>query len=316
MRVFRSVAEAPADFGPSAVAIGNFDGVHLGHRGIMRRLVAEARDRGLIATVLTFDPHPARVLAPERAPKLIMTLEQRLRAFESEGVEAVLCLPFSIEFAKQTPEEFARTILVDRLRARLVIVGEDFKFGRAQSGDIKTMRALGAQLGFDVEPIVLLRDGKDRVSSTAIRAMIAQGKVSRACRKLGAPFALEGDVVKGEGVGSKQTVPTLNLAPRNEILPAHGVYVTRTSDPESGRKWPSITNIGIRPTFGGDHLTIETFLLSPLDGETPRHIEVQFLRYVREERKFENADALKRQIFRDVAVANRLHARLKRLGVG
>ncbi len=316
MRVFRSVAEAPADFGPSAVAIGNFDGVHLGHRGIMRRLVAEARARGLVATVLTFDPHPARVLAPERAPKLIMTIDQRLRAFESQGVEAVLCFPFSVEFAHETPEEFARTILVGRLRARLVMVGEDFKFGRAQSGDIETMRALGAQLGFDVEPIVLLRDGKDRISSTAIRAMIAQGSVSRACRKLGGPFALEGDIVKGEGVGSKQTVPTLNLAPRNEVLPAHGVYVTRTWDPETGRKWPSITNIGMRPTFGGDHLTVETFLLSPLDGETPRRIEVQFLRYVREERKFENPDALKRQIFKDVAVANRLHARLKRLGVG
>lgn len=316
MRIFRSVAEAPADFGPSAVAIGNFDGVHLGHRAIMRRLTAKARERGLIPTVLTFDPHPARVLAPGRAPKLIMTLEQRLRALESEGVEAVLCLPFSLEFAQQTPEEFARTILADRLRARLVMVGEDFKFGRAQSGDIETMRALGAQLGFDVEPIVLLRDGKDRVSSTAIRAMIAQGAVSTACRKLGAPFALEGEVVKGEGVGSKQTVPTLNLAPRNEALPAHGVYVTRTWDRESGRKWPSITNIGVRPTFGGDHLTVETFLLSPLEGETPRRIEVEFLRYVREERKFENAAALKRQIFRDIAVANRLHARLKRLGVG
>jgi riboflavin kinase/FMN adenylyltransferase len=316
MKVFRSVAEAPGDFGPSAVAIGNFDGVHLGHRGIMRHLVVEARKRGLIPTVLTFDPHPARVLAPERAPKLIMTLEQRLRAFESEGVEAVICLPFSIEFAQLTPEEFARTILADRLRARLVMVGEDFKFGRAQSGDIGTMRALGVQFGFDVEPIVLLRDGKDRVSSTAIRAMIAQGNVSKACRKLGAPFALEGDVVKGEGIGSKQTVPTLNLAPRNEVLPARGVYVTRTWDQESGRKWPSITNIGVRPTFGGENLTVETFLLSPLEGETPRRIEVQFLRYVREERKFDSADALKRQIFRDVAVANRLHARLKRLGVG
>jgi riboflavin kinase / FMN adenylyltransferase len=316
MKVFRSVAEAPADFGPSAVAIGNFDGVHLGHRAIMRRLTTEARERGLIPTVLTFDPHPARVLAPERAPKLIMTLGQRLRAFASEGVEAVLCLPFSLEFAQQTPEEFARTILAGRLRARLVMVGEDFKFGRAQSGNIETMRALGAQLGFEVEPIVLLRHGKDRVSSTAIRAMVAQGKVSRACRNLGAPFALEGEVVKGEGIGSKQTVPTVNLAPRNEVLPARGVYVTRTSDPESGRKWPSITNVGVRPTFGGERLTIETFLLSPLEGETPKRIEVQFLRYVREERKFENADALRRQIFRDVAVANRLHARLKRLGVG
>jgi riboflavin kinase/FMN adenylyltransferase len=316
MKVFRSVAEVPSSFGPSAVAIGNFDGLHTGHRGIMRRLTAEARERGLVATVLTFDPHPARVLAPERAPKLIMTLDQRLRAFEAEGIEAVLCLPFSVEFARETPEEFARSVLADLLRARLVMVGEDFKFGRGQSGDIGTMRALGAQFGFDVEPIVLLRAGGDRVSSTAIRGMIAKGEVSKACRKLGAPFALEGEVVKGEGIGSKQTVPTLNLAARNEILPAHGVYVTRCQDLETGRKWPSITNVGVRPTFGGDHLTVETFLLAPLEGGTPTRIEVRFLKFLREERKFENAEALKRQILRDAAAANRLHARLKRLGVG
>jgi riboflavin kinase/FMN adenylyltransferase len=316
MRVFRSVAEVLSSFGPSAVAIGNFDGVHTGHRGIMRRLTAEARERGLTATVLTFDPHPARVLAPERAPKLIMTLDQRLRAFEAEGIEAVLCLPFSVEFARETPEEFARSVLADVLRARLVMVGEDFKFGRGQSGDIGTMRSLGAQFGFDVEPIVLLRAGGDRVSSTAIRGMIAKGEVSKACRKLGAPFALEGEVVRGEGIGSKQTVPTLNLAPRNEILPVRGVYVTRCQDLETGRKWPSITNVGVRPTFGGDHVTVETFLLAPLEGETPTRIEVRFLKFLREERKFENAEALKRQILRDAAAANRLHARLKRLDVG
>jgi riboflavin kinase / FMN adenylyltransferase len=316
MKVFRSIAEIPANFGPSAVAIGNFDGVHSGHRGIMRRLTAEARERKLVATALTFDPHPARVLAPERAPKLIMTIDQRLRALESEGIEAVLCLPFSVEFARETPEEFAHSVLADLLRARVVMVGEDFKFGRGQSGDIETMRALGAQFGFEVEPIVLLRAGGDRVSSTAIRTMITRGEVSKACRKLGAPFALEGEVVKGEGIGSKQTVPTLNLAPRNEILPARGVYVTRSEDLETGRKWPSITNVGVRPTFGGDHVTVETFLLAPLESETPRRIEVRFLKFLRGERKFENAAALKQQILRDAAAANRLHARLKRLGVG
>ncbi len=316
MRIFRSTAEVPADFGPSAVAIGNFDGLHSGHRGIMRQLTSEARARGLVPAVLTFDPHPAQVLAPDRAPKLIMTVDQRLRALEEEGIEAVLCLPFSIEFARQTPEEFAKGVLMGILHARLVLIGEDFRFGYKQSGTIDTMRELGGQFGFETQPVMLLRHGRERVSSTLIRNLIAAGDVSRACRKLGTPFTLEGDIVKGEGVGSRQTVPTLNLAPRNEIIPAHGVYVTVTIDPETGRRWPSVTNIGTRPTFGGDHLTVETFLLTPLEGGAPRRIELRFLKFVRAERKFESAEALKRQILRDAAFANRLHARLKRSGVG
>lgn len=316
MKIFRSMAEVPADFGPSAVAIGNFDGLHRGHRGIMRQLTAAARECGLVATVLTFDPHPAQVLAPDRAPKLIMTIDQRLRAFESEGIEAVLCLPFSIEFARQSPEEFARDVLSGVLHARMVLVGEDFRFGYKQAGTIVTMRELGGRFGFETRPVVLLHHRRERVSSTAIRAMLASGDVSRACRKLTRPFALEGDVVKGDGIGSRQTVPTLNLAPRNEVIPARGVYVTRTVDPDTGREWPSVTNVGLRPTFGGDHLTIETFLLAPLEGETPRRIEVRFLKFIREERKFDSPEALKGQIFRDVAFANRLHARLKRSRVG
>src|ERR1700722_3629476 len=135
MRIFRSPAEIPASFGPSAVTIGNFDGVHAGHRQIMRQLLNQSVAMSLTPVVLTFDPHPAKVLAPDRAPKLIMTTGQRLRAFESEGIEAVLLLPFSLDFAKLTPKEFARLILVDTLKAKLILVGEDFRFGHKQAGD-------------------------------------------------------------------------------------------------------------------------------------------------------------------------------------
>src|SRR3984885_11740026 len=161
MKVFRSPSEIPETFRPSVVAIGNFDGVHGGHRQIMRRVAALAYARGYTPAILTFDPHPARVLAPDRAPKLLMTIPQRLRAFEAEGIEAALGLPFSLEFARLTPEEFVRRVLVDTLKARWVLVGEDFRFGFKQAGNIETLRALGKQYGFEVWPIAPIERQKE-----------------------------------------------------------------------------------------------------------------------------------------------------------
>ncbi|HTA46563.1 MAG TPA: bifunctional riboflavin kinase/FAD synthetase [Bryobacteraceae bacterium] len=316
MKIFRSLAEIPAAFGPSVVAIGNFDGVHAGHRQIMRRAVELARAHGYNPAVLTFDPHPARVLAPDRAPKLLMTIDQRLRNLEAEGIEEVLLLPFSVEFAKLTPEEFAEQVLVKTLKARVVLVGEDFRFGYKQSGNVDTLRTLGGRFGYDLEAVPAITQRGERISSTAIRKMVEAGRVSRACRMLGGPFALEGSVVSGRGIGSKQTVPTLNLVPLNEVLPTTGVYVTRTIDLDSQRIWPSITNVGYRPTFDGEGLTVETFLLEPPGDEQPRRIEVSFVKFVRDERKFESSDALKARIFQDVSVAKRLHQRLAKIRMG
>jgi riboflavin kinase/FMN adenylyltransferase len=320
MRIFHSVAEVPADFGPSVVTIGNFDGVHLGHGEIMRRVTALARERDLTPTVLTFDPHPARVLAPERAPKLISTIGQRLRRLESEGIKAALLAPFSFEFARLTPEEFVRDVLAGALKARVVLVGEDFRFGYKQSGNIETLRELGARFGFELQPVPAVAGHGTRISSTRIRELVSAGKVSRACRLMGAPYALEGRVVSGHGIGSKKTVPTLNLAVENELLPKAGVYVTRTRDEASGREWKSITNVGYRPTFQGTAegtaLTVETFLLEAPPDQTPERIEVAFLAFVREEMRFETPELLKARILRDAAAAKRFHARFARLSVG
>jgi riboflavin kinase/FMN adenylyltransferase len=316
MKVFRSSTEVPGDFGPSVVTIGNFDGVHIGHRQIMRRIVALARETECIPTVLTFDPHPARVLAPDRAPRLLMTVGQRLRNMQAEGIEAVFLIPFSLEFAKLTPEDFVEQVLARTLKARLVLVGEDFRFGHKQAGNLDTLRELGARFGFTLEVAPGIERRGERVSSTAIRKLVFGGSVSRACRNLGAPFALEGLVVKGQGIGSKQTVPTLNVAPENEVLPKTGVYVTRTRDLAGGRVWNSITNVGYRPTFAGEGLTVETYLLEPLGDAPPERIEVSFLSFIRDERKFEAPEALKVQIMRDVEVANRLHRRLTKHRVG
>jgi riboflavin kinase/FMN adenylyltransferase len=238
--------------------------------------------------------------------------ERRAELMEEEGIEQVLILPFTRELAGLSPEEFVRHLLVDRLGVRAVLVGDNFRFGHRQAGDIRVLTELGQRLGFEtvVVPAVACRGRV--VSSSGIRELIAAGRVSQAARFLQHPYALEGDVVSGRGVGSKQTVPTLNLATAAELIPGRGVYVTRTQDLSSGRQWNSITNVGYRPTFGQSaELSIETFLLDPLEGAPPDRIRVEFLRRVRDERKFETPDALRAQILKDVRTAQSYFRRTK-----
>lgn len=304
MRVYRSLAELPPDFGPSAVTIGNFDGVHRGHCEILRRVKAVADAHGWKPSVLTFDPHPTKVVAPERSPKLMTTSEQRAALMTAAGMEQVLILPFDRAIAQWSPEEFARQLLAERLGARAVLVGDNFRFGCRQAGDTEKLEALGLELGFMVEIAPTVSCRGQVIGSSGIRSLICAGRLSLANRFLGRPYALEGDVVSGRGVGARETVPTLNLATDSEVIPARGVYVTRTRDLDSARAWTSVTNVGYRPTFGeSDQLSIESFLLEPLTGETPQHIRVEFLARLRGERKFESPEALKAQILRDVRAA-------------
>ena len=304
MRVYRSLAEVPANFGPSALTIGNFDGVHTGHRRILRRLVALAGQRGWKPSVLTFDPHPTRVVAPERTPPLLTSPLRRAELMREEGVEQALILPFVPEVARLSPEDFVREIVVGRLGARAALVGANFRFGHRHAGDFRALEELGRRFGCETEIVDAVSCRGRIVSSSAIRELLGAGRVSLAARFLERPYALEGEVTGGRGVGSKQTVPTLNLATDAGVIPARGVYVTRTHDLDDGREWNSITNIGYRPTFGeSGERTIETFLLDPLDGEAPRRIRVTFLHRLRDERKFDNPDALKAQILGDARVA-------------
>ena len=311
-RIWRSLADVPSDFGPCATTIGNFDGVHVGHQALMRSIVAMSRERGWKAAVLTFDPHPAKVVAPDRAPKMIMTPDERAEVMGELGIEEVLILPFTLEVSRWTPEEFVKTVLVEAMQVRAVMVGEDFRFGHKQAGDTKVLREWGERYGFEIDPIEPVNVRGERVSSSLVRQMAREGRVNRSCRLLGRPFVLEGIVVKGRGVGAKQTVPTLNLQPFTEVWPADGVYVSRTHDLGSGRHWRSISNIGNRPTFGGEDKSIETFLLEPLTGERPERIGVEFLWRVRDERKFPTAADLKAQILRDVGVAEKYFRRVRR----
>jgi riboflavin kinase/FMN adenylyltransferase len=309
-RVFRSLSEVPRDFGPCATTIGNFDGVHMGHQALIKRVASLAAERGWKAAVLTFDPHPAKIVAPTRAPRLIMTTDQRAEVMGSLGIQEVLILPFTRELSELSPEEFVRNVLVDAMQVRAVLVGEDFRFGHKQAGDTDLLTKLGAQYGFEVDPIDPVNVRGERVSSSLVRQMTLAGRINRVGRLLGRSFSLEGDVVRGHGIGRTQTVPTLNLKPSTEVWPEDGVYVTRTTDPDSGRVWQSISNIGMRPTFDGHDLSIETYLLEPLAGDSPARIRVEFLWRVRGERKFATAADLKAQILRDVNVAQKYFRRI------
>ncbi len=303
MKIYRGTAQA-ADFGPAALTIGNFDGLHCGHRRILRRTCELAAEKGLKASVLTFDPHPTQVVAPERAPRLMTTPDERCRLMEAEGIQQVLILPFTPEVARLSPEEFTRSLLVERLGVRAVVVGDNFRFGHRQAGDVEVLRDLGSRYGFQVEALAALWCRGRKVSSSTVRELVMTGQVGMAARLQERPFPLEGEVVPGHGVGRRQTVPTLNLSTRCDVIPATGVYVTRTRDLEDGRGWDSVTNIGYRPTFGdATEMTIETFLLGGLEGAAPRRIRVEFLRRLRAEKKFATADDLKAQIARDVARA-------------
>jgi riboflavin kinase/FMN adenylyltransferase len=244
------------------------------------------------------------VVAPERAPKLLYSLEERRELLRGQGIEEVRVLPFDKKVAAMTPEEFAEGPLRD---AKVIVVGEDFRFGQGRAGDVGTLR----RLRFDVRPLSAVKLRGLTVSSSEVRKRIESGEVSLAGRLLGRPYAISGEIVPGHGIGAKQTVPTLNLRTESEVLPANGVYITRTTDIETETHWNSITNIGIRPTFenaGG--LTIETFLLDPLAGAAPKSIRLEFLRRVREERKFDSPEFLRAQILRDVAVAKTYFRRL------
>jgi len=311
-RIAQSLEET-ADFQPSALTIGKFDGVHAGHRQLLRQVVEAAREQNVTPSVLTFDRHPACVVAPDRAPRPLLSVNERCARIAEEGIEQILVLPFTTQVAQMTPEEFVTSCLRRAMHARVVLVGGNFRFGHKQSGNPLVLEELGSKYGFETRLVDAQRMRGRIVSTSEVREAITQGNVSLAARLLERPYSLSGEVVRGHGIGSRQTVPTLNLAIPAEVLPADGVYITRTSDSAGGRRWNSITNIGVRPTFEGDARTIETFLLDPLEGPSPETIRVEFLRHVREERKFESPEALKQQIFKDVARAHSYFRRLKNI---
>ncbi|MGC8761266.1 MAG: bifunctional riboflavin kinase/FAD synthetase [Bryobacteraceae bacterium] len=317
LRIFRSLEEARQGFPPSAVTIGNFDGVHAGHRELMRRTVRLARELGVKPSALTFHPHPATVVAPQRIPRLLSTPDERCALMAAEGIEQVLIMPFDESISHLSPEEFFRRVLVEDLGAKAVVVGANFRFGHRQSGGTEDLVRLAQHHGVRAEIVPLLEIRGVRVSSSEIRRLLAEGNVSRANRLLERPYSIAGSVVTGAGRGAREVVPTLNLETSSledstSALPRSGVYITRTEDLDADRRWNSITNIGYRPTFDGRHLTIETYLLDPFHPPSPKRIRVEFLRRLRPEKKFHSAAQLRAQIAEDVEKARTFFRRLER----
>ncbi len=312
IRIYRSLREVPPDFGPCVLTIGNFDGVHIGHREVFRRVAAVAEANGWRPSALTFDPHPAKVVAPKRAPKLLSTPEERSVWMEEEGIQQVVILPFTPEFSGLSPERFVEDVLVKGLGVKEILIGWNFRFGRNQAGDTEYLAALGKQHGFSLEVLEGVTYRGFTVSSSVIRRLLEEGKIAIANRMLGRPYSVSGAVVPGYGIGAKKTVPTLNLRTDAEVLPATGVYVTRTIDVDTGVEWPSVTNIGYRPTFKGDNLSVESHVLENLGDASPGRIRLTFLKRLRRERRFPNAEKLKVQILRDVSRAEAYFRRVEK----
>jgi riboflavin kinase/FMN adenylyltransferase len=309
-----SVEEWVERFGASGkrttLTIGNFDSVHAGHQEILRRVIADAQTNGRTSAVLTFYPHPAQVLRPTQAPTLLETIDQRLDHLEAAGVEAALVARFNRDLSALSPEQFAEIFLAQTMRAAAIFVGENFRFGHLQAGDVKLLGRLGARLGFAVEivPPVFQEDGGQRiiVSSSAIRAAIREGRMEDAHRMLGRPFALVGEIRTGTGIGRKVVVPTLNMATEQETLPKFGVYATETT--VAGGEYRSVTNVGMRPTFDGVKLAIETHLFNFNEMLANGPIAVRFRTRIRDEKKFSGPDELKAQILKDIETAKQFFA--------
>jgi riboflavin kinase/FMN adenylyltransferase len=299
----------------SVLAIGNFDGIHLGHQSILREATDRAAKTGAVATALTFEPAPLKILRPEAAPKRLSTNEQRLEWFRGVGLEAAVVMPFTLKLSRLSPEEFVEKILVDELKVRALLVGENFRFGHKQAGDTQLLRRLGKSFGFEVITIPPVVAHGEVVSSTVIRREIAEGDVTQAGRLLGRPFALTGSIVSGTGTGGKFTFPTLNLRVDQELLPAGGVYITRTLLQGESESRRSVTNIGIRPTFNGTALSVETHLLDFSEQVTAKRMEVRFWKRLRSEKKFSGPEELRAQIAKDIQAANRFFTLLRKFRI-
>jgi riboflavin kinase/FMN adenylyltransferase len=290
------------------VALGNFDGLHRGHQKLVDEVRRQAQERAGTSVVMIFDPHPPRILRPDKAPPLLMTLDQKIEAFQHAGVDALAIVRFTPELAKWEPELFVETVLLDWLRVAEVWVGANFLFGRDRSGTFTLLRALGEDRGFHVEPIEPVRYKDFVVSSTRIRRLIEEGRVDEAGSLLGHHYFVDGTVIGGDGRGRDLGFPTANLLTRNELMPADGIYATMAILAQTYHQ--AVSSIGIRPTIGDDRPTIETFILEGRHEVYGAPMRLAFVKWLRPQMKFDDLAGLQAQITRDAAAAADLFAQM------
>ncbi len=305
MQVFESLEEIPREYGPTVVTVGNYDGIHCAHRKLIDTVCARAKELGARAVLVTFDPHPTRILRPHAGPPLITPMERKMEVLRETGLDAVVVLPFSRDLSMMPAFEFAEDILFNRLHVVEMHEGFNFRFGHKAEGDADRLREFGRRLGFTVVNHAPMKWGELVVSSSNVRAAVLGGKVGAARHLLGRAFSIDSTPGRGRGYGTKYTVPTVNLARYDELTPAFGVYVTEMRI--NGEEFQSVTNVGNRPTFGADSFAIESYILNfhPIDLSSDTPVRLSFLHRLRAEKKFESTEALKEQIGRDVTKAVR-----------
>jgi riboflavin kinase / FMN adenylyltransferase len=309
LKLIDASTQLQGDIGPSVVTIGSFDGFHLGHQFLLARARQTARRLGAQAGVLTFEPHPARALAPGLSPPMLLSKTRKRKALQSLEMDFALVQPFDLAFASLTVTEFAKFVLQQQLKAKAVVVGDDFTFGKARTGRAEDLINLGQQHGFEVEVLRRLSVEGITVSSTAIRSFILQGKVEGAALLLGRPYLIEGTVVTGLGRGRKLGFPTANLQTSAELLPSTGVYLCHVWLQSCPNAKFAVTNVGVSPTFGPGVLRVEVHLLDPIDDLVGQRMAVAFLERVRPEQVFSTVKALIAQIDLDVESAKHFFAK-------
>ena len=301
MRIVRGLKNFNERLTNPVLTLGNFDGVHLGHQAIFKKVIERAREIRGTSVVFTFEPHPLKVLAPERSPSMLNTFHGKMKLFAAAGIDIVICANFTRTFAELHPEDFARDVLHTQIQVSEVYVGYDYAFGKGREGSIDSLKAMGRTFGFEVGVVEAVQVNNLVVSSSAIRDLISSGSIEEAAELLGRRYAIEGEVVHGSHRGQTFGFPTANLKIVNELIPAHGVYAVLAQVENQTLK--GVASIGIRPTFDAGPVSIEVYLFEFHEGLYGKEIEISFVRRLRGEIKFPNADALVGQIRKDVREA-------------
>jgi riboflavin kinase/FMN adenylyltransferase len=309
MRIIRGIKNYSEKFPNPVLTLGNFDGVHLGHQAIFKKVVERAKEICGTAIAFTFEPHPLKVLAPERSPLLLNTFHGKMKLIEASGVQAAICADFTREFAAQDPEDFARRVLVEKIGVREIYVGYDYAFGKGREGSIESLTETGRRFGFTVGAVDAVQIGGIVVSSSLVRDLISSGRVDETCPYLGRYYSIEGNVIHGESRGHSLGFPTANIQSANELLPAYGVYAVRAL--LGGHRLDGVASIGVRPTFGAGPVSIEVFLFGYDGNLYGKHLEVAFIKRLRGEQKFPDVDALIGQMRKDVDQAKDILAATK-----
>ena len=312
MQIVRHIDDPSLNLSASVVTLGNFDGIHLGHQALIGGAVAEAKKLAIPSVVLTFEPHPLKVLVPARAPKMLLTHKDKMQLLQGLGVDVVVIQNFDLTFAKLAAEDFVRIFLVDRLKARKIWVGRDLRFGHGRQGSVVELEVWGRAQGFGVTTVdAVVVDGV-RVSSSRIRSLVMEGQVEAVAPLMGRYHFVSGRVVAGHKRGREIGFPTANIAARTEVLPADGIYATLMH--LSDRRLLSVSSIGVNPTFGDGPRTVESYILDFAEDIYDQAVQLSFVRRIREEKKFASVESLIGQISQDVHVAESIFRELRLLG--